>query len=135
MCVNFVQVYSSLRFFIHACSYLFNSRYLQPTTLETAVENHATRARFLENIDSLNTIFDLNPSFESTGSKIDAAVEAFSTPPIAGDEFSDAEDYTKNDNEDDDLNFGDEGAGNEFSDAEDYAKSNEGSDVEEDCIE
>ena len=96
---------------------------------------------FFGNIDPLNTTFDLSASFESTESAIDAAADTFSTTPIAGDDFSDAEDYAKNENEDDDLDLGNEGAGDEFSDADDYAKNenedddldlgNEGSDVED----
>ena len=115
-------------YFIHACSYPFDSCYLQPTTLEAAVKIHATRAFFFRNIDPLNTSFNLSPSFESTERKIDAAAEVFSTTPLAGDKFSDAEDYAKNENEDDDLDLG-----NNVSDVEDYANNKNDADAE-DCI-
>ena len=63
--------------------------------------------------------------------QIDAAAQAFSTTPIAGNEFSDAEDYAKNKNEDDDLNLGDE-----VFDVENYAKNENEDDADaEDCIE
>ena len=104
-------------------------------------QNSRNSSAFFGNIDPLNTTFDLSAFFESTESEIDAAANAFLTTPIAGDEFSDAEDYAKNENEDDDLDLGNEGAGDEFSDADDYAKNenedddldlgNEGSDVED----
>ena len=114
----------------HSCLF-FSIRQSIPPANNAGDSRQNTRnsSAFFERIDPRNTSLDLSASFESSESKIDAAAEA------ADHKFSDAVDYVKNDNEDDDLNFGNDTVGDVFSDAEDYAKGNDGSDVEEDCIE